>query len=114
MPTTTPLQFDPDAWRQTLDRYLSFAPQRMFLTHYSQVQTAPELAQTLRQGIARYDRIATTRAAVPDRHAQLLRGLTSGAIAAVRTYGCTLPDAQVHVWLGVGLPLPAQGWGVWR
>src|SRR3546814_7312768 len=53
MPTTTPVQFDPDAWRQTLDRYLSFAPQRMFLTHYSQVQNAPELAQTLRQGIAR-------------------------------------------------------------
>src|SRR3546814_1897180 len=49
MPTTTPVQFDPDAWRQTLDRYLSFAPQRMFLTHYSQVQNAPELAQTLRQ-----------------------------------------------------------------
>src|SRR3546814_9549625 len=67
---------------------LSFAPQRMFLTHYSQVQNAPELAQTLRQGIARYERIATTLAAVPDRHAQLLRALTDDAMAAVRAHGC--------------------------
>src|SRR3546814_16276943 len=70
MPTTTPVQFDPDAWRQTLDRYLSFAPPRMFLTHYSQVQNAPELAPTLRQGIARHERISATLAAVPCRYAQ--------------------------------------------
>ncbi|HEY9544381.1 MAG TPA: MBL fold metallo-hydrolase [Solimonas sp.] len=113
MPTTTPVQFDPDAWRQTLDRYLSFAPQRMFLTHYSQVQNAPELAQTLRQGIARYERIATTLAAVPDRHAQLLRALTDDAMAAVRAHGCTLPDAEVQALLGMDLELNAQGLGIW-
>src|SRR3546814_4343195 len=92
---------------------LSFAPQRMFLTHYSQVQNAPELAQTLRQGIARYERIATTLAAVPDRHAQLLRALTDDAMAAVRAHGCTLPDAEVQALLGMDLELNAQGLGIW-
>src|SRR3546814_14202806 len=100
MPTTTPVQFDPDAWRQTLDRYLSFAPHRMFLTHYSQVQNEPELWQTLRQGISRYKRIATTRSAVPDRHAQLLRALTADATPAFPPPGRTLPAAHCSTACG--------------
>ncbi len=33
-PTTTPVQFDPDAWHASLDRLLSYAPELMFLTHF--------------------------------------------------------------------------------
>lgn len=113
MPTTTPVQFDPDAWRQTLDRYLSFTPQRMFLTHYSQVQNVQGLAQTLRDGIARYERIAMTLATASDRHAQLLRALTDDVLTAVRAHGCTLPDVEVQALLGMDLELNAQGLGVW-
>lgn len=113
MPTTTPVQFDPDAWRKTLNRYLSYSPQRMLLTHYAQVQNVPALAQTLRDGIARYEQIAKALAGVPDRHAQLLQALTDDALRAVRAHGCTMPDAQVKALLGMDLELNAQGLGVW-
>lgn len=113
MPTTTPVQFEPDAWRQTLDRYLSFAPQRMFLTHYASVENVPALAQTLRNGIARYELMATELAAVQDRHARLRRALTDDVLAAVRAHGCRLPDAEVRALLDDDLELNAQGLGVW-
>jgi glyoxylase-like metal-dependent hydrolase (beta-lactamase superfamily II) len=113
MPTTTPVQFEPAAWRQTLDRYLSFAPQRMFLTHYASVEDVPALAQTLRSGLARYELIATELAAVQDRHARLLRALTDDALAAVRAHGVRLPDAEVQALLANDLELNAQGLGVW-
>ncbi len=46
-PTTTPVQFDPDAAHATIDRLLSLRPDRMFLTHYSQVTDIARLAADL-------------------------------------------------------------------
>ena len=37
LPTTTPVQFEPDALRNSIERMLAFAPQCMYLTHYGRV-----------------------------------------------------------------------------
>lgn len=113
MPTTTPVQFEPDAWRRTIDRFLSFAPQRMYLTHYGCVENVAELARVLRNGLARYELIATELAGVQDRHAQLLRALTDDALQAVQAHGCELSNVQVRALLAGDLELNAQGLGVW-
>jgi glyoxylase-like metal-dependent hydrolase (beta-lactamase superfamily II) len=34
MPTTTPVQFQPEALRRSIERMLAFSPQRLLLTHY--------------------------------------------------------------------------------
>ena len=111
--TTTPVQFEPEAWRKTLDRLMSYAPQHMYLTHYGRVDDVERLAGDLRAGIARYELIATELAKVQDRHAQLLRALTADAFTAVRAHGSTLPDAELQRVLGPDLELNAQGLGVW-
>lgn len=113
MPTTTPVQFEPAAWQQTLARLMSYAPQWMYLTHYGRVGEVPRLARELGDGIARYERIATELAGVPDRHAQLRRALSADALAAVRAHGCTLADDAIHAILDSDLELNAQGLGVW-
>ncbi|NKF22351.1 MBL fold metallo-hydrolase [Solimonas sp. C16B3] len=113
MPTTTPVQFEPDAWRQTLDRYLSFAPQRMFLTHYSVVEDVTRLANDLRAGLARYELIATELAHSQDRHERLLRALTEDVLTAVHAHGSALGDAEIRAVLDADLELNAQGLGVW-
>ena len=74
-PTTTPVQFEPDAWMQTLDRLLSFKPERMFLTHYGCVENVEHLAQVLRTGIERYRAIAGQLAKETNRHAKLVAAL---------------------------------------
>ncbi len=113
MPTTTPVQFEPDAWRQTIDRLLQFAPQRMFLTHYGCVGTVARLATELRAGIARYEQIATELAGVQDRHARLVRALTDDVLTALRAHGCALDRKQIETLLAADLELNAQGLEVW-
>ncbi|MGH8446522.1 MAG: MBL fold metallo-hydrolase [Solimonas sp.] len=113
MPTTTPVQFEPEAWRRTLERLMSYAPEAMYLTHYGGVGDVPRLAQELRQGIARYELIATELADAQDRHAQLVRALTADVLAALHGHGCELPDAAIRRLLANDLELNAQGLGVW-
>jgi len=38
MPTTTPIQFDPDALHASIDKIMALQPQTLYLTHYSAVQ----------------------------------------------------------------------------
>ncbi|HEX7062657.1 MAG TPA: MBL fold metallo-hydrolase, partial [Woeseiaceae bacterium] len=40
-PTTTPVQFDPEKAHEAIDRIMSFAPERVYLTHYSEVRDLP-------------------------------------------------------------------------
>ena len=108
-----PVQFEPDAWFATLDRYLSFKPQRMYLTHYSVVEHVPELAAQLRAGLERYVAIGQRLAKAPDRHQQLKAAMADDALAELRQRGNTLPESRVMALLEMDLELNAQGMAVW-
>lgn len=112
-PTTTPVQFEPDAWLQTIERYLSFAPQRMYLTHYGVVENVPKLAQDLREGIERYRDIGGRLRTAPQRHEQLREALMADALAALRAQHNPVPEAQARELLQFDMELNAQGLGVW-
>jgi len=49
--TTTPVQFDPQAWYQTLDRLMALEPKNFYLIHFGSITATAELAQRLRQSI---------------------------------------------------------------
>ena len=76
MPTTTPVQFDPDAWQSSLDRLLEFCPQNMYLTHFGRVTEISRLAKELRQDINRYAEIAKLHAREDCRGSKILASLT--------------------------------------
>ena len=46
-PTTTPVQFDPDAMRASIARLMAAAPRQMFLTHYSRIIGVADCAARL-------------------------------------------------------------------
>ncbi|HEX4895797.1 MAG TPA: MBL fold metallo-hydrolase [Solimonas sp.] len=112
-PTTTPVQFEPEAWYGTLDRYLSFQPERMFLTHFGEVREVPRLAAELRAGLQRYVAIGQRLKAAPDRHTALIEALMQDALSCLRAQGNALPEAQVRALLAFDMELNAQGLGVW-
>ena len=58
LPTTTPMQFEPDAWQNTLTRILMHQPKNMYLTHFGRVTEIDRLAKQLREGINEYVIIA--------------------------------------------------------
>lgn len=47
IPTTSPVQFEPDALHASIERLMARAPQAMYLTHYGRVQDAARLAADL-------------------------------------------------------------------
>ena len=113
LPTSTPVQFDPAAWLATLERYGSFAPQRMFLTHFGVVEDVPRLAADLRHGIGRFVEIAAQLKAAPQRHQQLKAALFAEAKAELRARSNAFDDERMMHLLGVDLELNAQGLAVW-
>lgn len=113
IPTTTPIQFDPAAWHATLDRLLSLQPQRLFLTHFGQVEAVTQLAAVLRAGIDRYVALAQQAPAGESRHQWLRDALEQDTLSALQRHGCTLSHEESRRLLAVDLELNAQGLGVW-
>lgn len=114
MPTTTPVQFEPDAWEQTLDRYLEYAPQRMYLTHYGAVDDVPRLARELRAGLIDYQHLAmSVEARGAARHPAIKQALFDWSLAELRRRNVAVTEALARQWLEFDLELNAQGLVVW-
>jgi glyoxylase-like metal-dependent hydrolase (beta-lactamase superfamily II) len=58
IPTTSPVQFDPRAMRESIDRIAALRPKRLYLTHFGELTDADGAAFVLRRQIDAYERIA--------------------------------------------------------
>ncbi len=113
LPTTTPVQFEPEAWVQTLDRLMVLDPAYVYLTHYGRVGNIAQLAHVLRRGIANYERLARQHAAAPDRHQKIKDALTGHALEELRAMSAPLSEAQARELLQFDMELNTQGLEVW-
>ncbi len=50
-PTTTPVQFDPEALIKSIDRIVSYQPKQVCLTHFGAISPTPEVVSELKRGI---------------------------------------------------------------
>lgn len=113
MPTTTPVQFDPPAWHASIGRYLTFKPERMFLTHFSMVENVTALADMLRRGLDAYVAIAESLAGEPEREKKLTAALMLHTLAELRTHRCPLPEPTLRGLLTMDMELNARGLDRW-
>lgn len=113
MPTTTPVQFDPDAWLNSIDRMLRYEPQAMYLTHYGKLDDVPELARRLKASIQRYAEIATEHAGNTDRHRIIAEVLFLHTLDELRQHGCRMGEEEIHTLLDMDMELNTQGLEVW-
>ena len=110
MPTTTPVQFQPEALRRSIERMLAFAPE-LHLRHPlrpGRRRAAPRRAAA-RRSSTRWSRSRARRRAAPDRHAALMRGLEAIHLKSLRAHGVTLSDERIRELLALDLELNAQG-----
>ncbi len=110
-PTTTPVQFDPDAWRSTLRRYARYAPSRMYLTHFGMVREVAALSSDLGRRIVALERMALD-IGVPDATA-LREPMARYLLDELRACGATVDPEQAHAVFAMDLELNAQGLAVW-
>jgi glyoxylase-like metal-dependent hydrolase (beta-lactamase superfamily II) len=113
LPTSTPVQFEPEALHASIDRMLGFEPRQMFLTHYSRVTDVERLADDLHVQIDAMAAIARARAALPDRHARIADDLAGMFIGRARAHGCTFGAERVRELLAMDIELNTQGLEVW-
>lgn len=113
--TTTPVQFDPDAWLATLDRLLAFQPRRMYLTHFGMVRAVDPLARQLKESIQAFADIARNveQKAPGDERLALREQLFQYLYQALDRHDCSLPRERRAELLEMDVELNAQGLQVW-
>lgn len=113
MPTSTPVQFEPEALRQSIHRLMERAPQVMYLTHYSRVGGVPALAQNLLSLLERTVSLALSLKGHPDRHTALTSALHALYVDDLRRHGAAHTPEQIAALLRIDIELNAQGIAVW-
>jgi glyoxylase-like metal-dependent hydrolase (beta-lactamase superfamily II) len=113
IPTTTPVQFEPEALHASIERLLSFDPRAMLLTHYSRVGDVTRLAAELRLRVDELVALARSSAGHPDRAARLRQGVREALLGWASDHGAPLPRERIGELLAVDVELNAQGLEVW-
>jgi glyoxylase-like metal-dependent hydrolase (beta-lactamase superfamily II) len=113
MPTTTPVQFDPQALRRSVERLLAFEPDAMYLTHFGRVGNVAALGAMFLEQLEAITALGRRLRHAPHRHAALKRGLAELFENRLLAHGCTLPPAEIAALLELDLELNAQGMGIW-
>lgn len=113
MPTCTPVQFEPEALRQSIASLLARQPACMYLTHYGRVDEVPRLGQLLLSLLDDLVALGLTHRDDPNRHQALKDGQLALFSRSLRAQGCVLALHDMEELLAVDLELNAQGMTIW-
>jgi glyoxylase-like metal-dependent hydrolase (beta-lactamase superfamily II) len=112
-PSSSPIQFDPDEMRASIERMLSFNPDAVYLTHFSRLAAPAELGRTVLRMLDQYVAIALAASADEDKTARIRERLTNLLLTEARAHGCRLSDEEIlDIW-HLDLELNAQGLAYW-
>ncbi|WP_110400670.1 MBL fold metallo-hydrolase [Sphaerotilus hippei] len=114
-PTTTPVQFDPAALRQTTARMAAAHPQWLYLTHYGAVPHDERVARQFQDLLTVFETrtLALADEPVAGREAALRHMVGQALLEALRESGSTVSDERAHDVLDFDIQLNAQGLQVW-
>jgi glyoxylase-like metal-dependent hydrolase (beta-lactamase superfamily II) len=118
MPTTTPVQFEPEALKRSIGRLIESDPQCMYLTHYSRVEQPRVHARRLVRLIDEMVAIGHEHAALPaaQRHGAYKRALRDCLLQDLQRHGVNpaqIQDGTADDWLALDVELNAQGLAIW-
>lgn len=114
IPTTTPVQFKPDVWQQSLDKLQSYNPEVMYLTHFSAVREVPRLMAELRQGLRDHHRIAQQTMHLEEPESVIREQLLAWLIKRCSDHGLDWPGEDIEAFFAMDLGLNAQGLVAWQ
>jgi len=113
LPTTTPVQFEPEALLASIDRLVGHRPAAMLLTHYSRVVEVERLASDLRRQVGELVALGRAADGRPGRAGWLRAGVEELFLGWARDHGTPLPPERVRELLALDVELNAQGLEVW-
>ena len=112
-PTTTPVQFNPEALHQSINKVMSFEPEWLYLTHYSAVQATAQNIAGLHEQIDDFV-IMTQRCSEQANFEDTLTKQVTDYLVQRCVNELPKIDQQVaHDWLKMDAKLNAQGLVFW-
>ena len=112
-PPTTPVQFDPDAWKNTIELLMRLKPKYAYLTHFNRVEFTTKSANMLIEHIDGFVNIAESLKDQSNRHKAIKEGLLNYLLEIATKHGVVLDEAQQIKLFKGDLEICAQGLGVW-
>lgn len=112
-PTTTPVHFDPQEAHRAVDRIMGYAPEQVYLTHYSRVRDLDRLAVDMHTGIDDFAALAEAHAGAAGRGTRLRNAIFDYFVSQLRDHGFEGDRDTIWSLLGHDIELNAQGLEVW-
>jgi hydroxyacylglutathione hydrolase len=113
-PTTSPVQFDPQAAHHSVDRILACQPQSVYVTHYSRLTDLVNIAASMHRLIDAHAELAlAVQSTGAAREAELVAGVKRLFLAETARFGCTLGEEQALALMGLDIQLNGQGLASW-
>jgi glyoxylase-like metal-dependent hydrolase (beta-lactamase superfamily II) len=113
LPTSTPVQFEPELLKASVCRLLQADPACVYLTHYGRVTDVQRLGRLLLAQIDEMVALAGRVPAGPERHAQLCAGMTALAVRSLGAHGHAAGPEEIAALLAMDIELNAQGLAIW-
>jgi glyoxylase-like metal-dependent hydrolase (beta-lactamase superfamily II) len=113
IPTTTPVQFDPEALEASIRRMLERKPRAMLLTHYSRVTDVERLADLLLEQVSALVEMGRAADGRADRAEHLRTAVGEYLLGRAVGHGCSHSREELRAFLAHDVELNAQGLEVW-
>ena len=113
VPTTSPVQFDPEQMKASIRRLVAADPAAIHIAHYATVTECARLGDKLVALVDRMAAIARAADGHADRHARVVEGLAALYVEHARAHGIADADTRVAAVLGGDIEINAQGLGAW-
>jgi glyoxylase-like metal-dependent hydrolase (beta-lactamase superfamily II) len=112
-PTTTPIQFDPAALRESVQRLMAVEPRCMYLTHFGCVTDTKRLSGQMLAGVSKFEEIALGNETASGRTDKIQQEIKSWLWALCREHGVMLSDEELQQILWDDVVLNTQGIEFW-
>ncbi|MCR6663343.1 MAG: MBL fold metallo-hydrolase [Luteimonas sp.] len=113
VPTTSPVQFDPDEMKDSIRKLAARGPAAIHVAHYGVVTECARLADDLLALVDAMVEVAHAADGHADRHARLVDALTRLYVARAEAHGVADATQRVPEVLGNDIEINAQGLEVW-
>lgn len=112
-PTTTPIQFDPPALIDSIDRMMAKNPESMYLTHFGRVRDVERLADDMRESVKGYAELAERFESAENRTQCIEEAMMDGLFERARAHGVTLGEDALRDTFAGDVILNTQGIEFW-
>ncbi len=113
LPTTTPIQFDPEVLKASVRKLVADKPDYMYLTHYGRVGDVQRLAKTMIDGVDTLVGFAEKYKDDDSRGQKIETAMGDWLLAGLEKHGVKLDQMRCLELLGSDIKLNTQGIEFW-